>query len=230
MAVCVILGIKSSKPALQICANKNMDDTDVLQFMKRPQWTSSLDCSLWEQPHDELAVMKMQPCYILRPHKPTYHYSVYQCNRDLKKVPETKYYIEKSILGWRDDWLSKELFVQAWGPEFGSLSIDIKSWLKACICNPSGGGGRDRWVCFSKQILQSFGIFQQSGLGITASRFHALAPKGAFSRDTDLPPIAWTVTPFPGNWLKSLTDKLACLGADPAMCGGLQSRLSDPWA
>lgn len=99
MAVCVILGIKSSKPALQICANKNMDDTDILQFIKRPQRTSSLNCSLWEQPHDELTIREMQPCYILCPHKPAHHYSVCQCNRDLKKIPKTKYYIEKSILG-----------------------------------------------------------------------------------------------------------------------------------
>lgn len=43
---------------------------------------------------------------------------------------------------------------------------------------------------FSKQILHGPGASQHSAAGITASQCHALAPKEAFSRDTDLPYIA----------------------------------------
>lgn len=59
--------------------------------------------------------------------------------------------------------------------------------VKAYICNPSGGEVEIGESASQSRFLQSPGIFEQFGLGITASRFHALAP------------IAWTVKPSPGN-------------------------------
>lgn len=83
-AICVILEIKSSKPALQICANKlkNMDGTDKF-IIKRPQWTSSLTCSLWEKQHDQLITGVMQP---LDHAKQLHYYYFISATETLKKM------------------------------------------------------------------------------------------------------------------------------------------------